>query len=51
MAFQQGDHAKARLQFEWVRFKLLSGLQPAPAAPCPEPPKTEAVVTDAEPLS
>ena len=50
MAFLRADHAKARLQFDWTRFKLLSGLQPAPAAPCPEPPKTEAVVTDAEPV-
>ena len=49
MAFQRGDHAKARLQFEWTRFKLLSGLQTAPTAPCPEPPKTEAVVTDDQP--
>ena len=44
MAFQRGDHAKARLQFEWTRFKLLSGLQ-LPAAPHPEPPKTEPEVT------
>ena len=49
VALRQANHTAARGQFDLVRCQLLSGLQLAPAAPCPESQKMEPAATHDQP--